>query len=215
MASFFTKYPKVIYNNKIATDIVTRIYLRTDYTDKVSLYYVYPLQDGDTPEIVAAKYYGDPEKHWIIMLINNIFDANFDFPLSYQNFESYLNNKYKTEGALSDPFVSGADYARKTINVDPPGYRAVITTTDGNSGISTTQKFFIDESAYNGSYEDPTFNYADMVIQEGDITFEQTTETVSIYDYESELNEGKRNIKLLKEEYVSQFEQEFKTLMEL
>jgi hypothetical protein len=54
-----------------------------------------------------------------------------------------------------------------------------------------------------------------MVVQEGNITLEQTTETISIYDYEAELNEQKRNIKLLKLEYVSQFEQEFKTLMEL
>jgi hypothetical protein len=215
MASFFAKYPKVIYNNKIATDIVTRIYLRTDYTDKVSLYYIYPLQDGDTPEIVASKYYGDPEKHWIIMLINNIFDANFDFPLSYLNFENYLDKKYKIQGQLSDPIVSGANYARKTININPPGYRAILTTTDGISGVSTSQKFFIDENAYNGSYTDPTFNYADMVVQEGNITLEQTTETISIYDYEAELNEQKRNIKLLKLEYVSQFEQEFKTLMEL
>lgn len=215
MATFFSKYPKVIYNSKIATDILTRVALSTNYKDKVSLYYIYSLQDGDTPEIVASKYYGDPEKHWIVMIFNDIFDANFDFPLSYINFIKYLDVKYKTQGELSDPVVFGSDYARATININPPGYRAIITTTDGISGVSTTEKFFIDENAYNSSYSDDTFNYADTIIQEGTITYQQTTETVSIYDYELELNENKRNIKLLKKEYVSQFEQEFKSLMGL
>jgi hypothetical protein len=180
MASFFVQYPKVLYDNKIATDILTRVALRKEYTDKISLYYNYPLQDGDTPEIIASKYYGDPEKHWVIMLVNNIFDANFDFPLSYINFQRYLDNKYKLEGENSDPPVSGSDYAKKTLNINPPGYRAIITTTDNETGISTTEKFFIDQNSYEGYYPDDTFNYADMVTQEGSITYTQTKETVSI-----------------------------------
>ena len=42
---------------------------------------------GDTPEIIASKYYGDPEKHWIVLLANDIINPFFDFPLNYQEFE--------------------------------------------------------------------------------------------------------------------------------
>jgi Tfp pilus tip-associated adhesin PilY1 len=140
------------------------------------------------------------------MVMNNITDPFFEFPLSYQNFILYLDNKYKDQGAAIDR--TGSQYAALTVNTDPGGYRAIITTTD-NQGNATTRKFFIDESVYNSD------QYTESSKQIDDMTYYQTKEQLSIYDYELELNEAKRQIKLLRKEYVSQFESELKKLMSL
>jgi hypothetical protein len=97
MSSFFSKYPKLTINSKIVTDIVTRIAIREKYSNKLSLYYPYDIQEGDTPEIIASKYYGDPERHWIVMLANDTINPFFDFTLDYPVFNKYLMDKYKAE----------------------------------------------------------------------------------------------------------------------
>jgi len=45
------------------------------------------------------------------------------------------------------------------------------------------------------------------------ISFEITKKIVSNYEYEYELNESKRKIKILNKEYAAQFEKEFVNLM--
>ena len=112
MATFFSKYPKLILNNRLVTDIIARTALKEKYSNRLSVFYPYDLQDGDTPEIIAHKYYGDTEKHWLVLLANEIMDATFDFPLGYQEFENYLNEKYKAEGLLIDR--TGAEYSKIT-----------------------------------------------------------------------------------------------------
>lgn len=327
MATFFSKYPKLLVNNLLVTDIIARVNIREKYSDKLSIFYPYSLQEGDTPEIIAEKYYGDAEKHWIVLLANDIIDPFFEFPFDYPTFERYLNEKYKayaenfqlwkivgwrgqwqswntyevnqgvyldntaylcikevtTEGILltdskywqkflagkdyrftwgpavtyykndvveyqdniyiclqdnvynqslsnSDywtTYSTGYEYAQITTNINPPGYRAVLTTTDTISGESTTEKIWIDEKSFHDEYVYPSganssdmsdeinsrFNYADMTTQVGNIEFTQTREKVTIYDYEMELNEGKREIQLIREEYASQLDKELKLLM--
>ena len=103
--------------------------------------------------------------------------------------------------------------------MDPPGYRAIITTTDTSSGQETENKYFIDKKSYTDQYLDDTFTFADETIipqQTGnDVIYHQTKEMINIYDYEMELNENKRSIKLIREEYAGQLEKELKYLMGL
>jgi hypothetical protein len=211
MAKFFETYPKLVYGTRIVTDVLARVALREKYSNKVQLYYTYDLQEGDTPEIIASKYYDSAYKHWIVLIMNEIIDPVFDFPLSYSTFITYLDTKFKTQGDLVG--LSGSEYAKITLNPDPSAYRAIITTTDLVSGTETINKFFIDQTAYIGGYDHPNLNYPDYINQVGSILYKQTTEQVFIFDYEQELNEAKRKIKLLRPEYVSQFEKELAKLM--
>lgn len=207
---YFSTFPKMLHDNRIVTDIITRISVRENIADKLSLFYPYYLKDGDTPEIIASKYYGDPTKHWVVLMINNIEDAFFDLPLPQAEFEKYLDEKYRAEGILAGR--TGTEYARITININPPGYKATITTTDLYTGVSTTETFYIDEKAYSSGYAESTFDYTDTTIQVGNIQYTQTKSTFTIYDYEYELNEAKRNIKLLRKDYLKQFENEVQNL---
>jgi hypothetical protein len=107
MSSFFSKYPLLNINSKIVTDIVTRIAIRQKYSNKLSMYYPYDMQEGDTPEIIAAKYYGDPERHWIVMLANDTINPFFDYSLDYPVFSKYLMDKYKNEGNSTKQWKEG------------------------------------------------------------------------------------------------------------
>lgn len=214
MANFFSKYPKLLINNRLVTDIIARTAIREKYSDKLSIYYPYQLQEGDTPELIASKYYGDPEKHWIVLLANDIMNPFFDFPLSYNEFNKMLNYKYKTEGETINR--TGSEYASITLNQNPLGYRAHITTTDTISGVSTTETIYIDEKSYNGGdsgYDDDTFNFSESTNQSDNIIVTTTKEQITIYDYELELNEAKREIQLIRKEYANQLETELKLLM--
>ena len=55
---------------------------------------LYDIQEGDTPEKIAEKVYGNPEYHWIIMLVNERYDYLSDFPLSQVELQNYVEKKY-------------------------------------------------------------------------------------------------------------------------
>lgn len=207
MASFFTKYPKLIYNNTIVTDILSRVALREKYSSAVELYYEYETQDGDTPEIIAAKYYGDPEKDWIILLMNEIIDPYYDIRLSYQQFVLYMNSKYKTQGDALH--MTGFDYAASHTNPAPFSYMVDITTIDSETGTIAVNSMYIDEISYNGTNTNNSFNFNST----NNISYNKRR--VTILEYENQLNEAKGKIKLLQKQYVSQFEKELESLLKL
>lgn len=101
MPQYFFKYPKIQVNKQLLTDLVTRIKVADMYLDNDDLYYLYEYKDSDTPEIIAHKYYKNPELHWIILLTNNIFDHNYDLPMPYDVFVRYIEDKYKSANAVS------------------------------------------------------------------------------------------------------------------
>jgi len=97
--SYFSKFPLVAYdavgdgNYKLFTDLLRRVKLRTELDSTVS-YDFYDVQSGDTPEMIAHKYYGDPTLHWVIIMINDVVDFYTDWPMDDVTFENYLNTKY-------------------------------------------------------------------------------------------------------------------------
>ena len=96
---FFGKFPITLYDvnkdgkDKIVTDILKRVVFRSDLKDEASIFYDYIIKDGETPEIVAHRFLGDTKYHWILLLLNEIVDPYFEWPLSEQSLESYTLSK--------------------------------------------------------------------------------------------------------------------------
>ena len=82
---------------KIVKDITHNVRVRKEILENVTLFDEYDLKDGETPEILAAKIYGDSEYHWVIMLCNQKYDHINDFPMQSQVFIDYLKDKYGGE----------------------------------------------------------------------------------------------------------------------
>jgi hypothetical protein len=100
---YFKDFPTFLYDfnygtdrNKtsVVTDITRNVRFRKELFSSVTFYDEYDIVDGETPEIIATKVYGNPLYHWVIMLANDKFDYREDFPLDYTSLVKRVENLY-------------------------------------------------------------------------------------------------------------------------
>ena len=100
MAQYFTYFPKMYYdavgnnNPKLVTNILKRVKVRDGIKNDVSMFDKYQVKFGESPEIVSFRLYDTVDYYWTILLMNNIRDRFYEWPLSEQQFEEYVNAKY-------------------------------------------------------------------------------------------------------------------------
>ena len=87
---------------KLLPDILRRVKLRSGIRSGSFLFDNYDVSDGERPEDIAFKLYGDPELHWVILMTNNITDRYYQWPLTQPQFAEHLTDKY---GAGSEDAV--------------------------------------------------------------------------------------------------------------
>ena len=196
---YFDTLPKIVYTNSAGQSLaMTNLLARASVIPQILkdplVYYSYDIQEGDTPEIIAHKYYGDSYRYWIVLFANELLDPQWDWPMTYNMFEQYLADKYPSTN----------------IYVEVEYYEKVITQYDVNTQTTTVNKVRIDEDTYNGL---PVTQTATYTLPTGPVTITTERNAVSIYDYELALNESKRNIKILNSNYVSEVENQLKKLM--
>jgi len=199
---YFDTLPKVITpdqngNSIMLTNIMARATLLQEMQNNPMLFYKYSVQDGDTPEIVAEKYYGDPYKYWIVLYSNQLLDPAWAWPLKYEDFRSFINSKYGTEAT-----------AKTTVYA----YEKIVTSVDGVTGKSTKTTQPVSLTAYNAIIPGSVTH---TLPSGSSCTITTTKRTVDAYTYEEELNESKRDIKLMDSNYVTQLEQQFVALMKV
>lgn len=188
MPFLFESFPKINYDIKkngkqeIVTDITVRFKLIQAIKSRQAVYYDYTIQEGERPDIVAFKYYGDSTLDWIILMVNNIIDPVYDWPMAHKSFEKYLKNKY---GSLSVAHSTNHEY-RKVLNQQS-------TLFDGT--FVSKRTLVVDETTYN------SLNVS-------------MREAISKYQYEEELNESKRQIKLIDSDYVSDIINQYESVFE-
>jgi hypothetical protein len=216
MAKFFNYFPKTIYtaNTNVSgldtvTNIIARFGFEKSLKENSSTFYKYSIQDSDTPEIIAHKYYDHVERHWIVLMFNDIIDPQFDWPLKYETFINYVDTKYSANGAANTTVQSGLAWAMSVNNVQ--AYYKIIQRTSAD-GTVTEERIQIDF----GTYANVAATTTSITLQSGNIITQTVSkEKKSYYDYEMDVNEEKRNIILLKPEFVPQIEKEFKKLIKL
>ena len=98
--AYFRKFPLMAYdiagneNYKLLPNILRRVKLRSGIRSGAFLFDNYDVFDGERPEDIAFREYGDPELHWIILMTNNITDRYYQWPLTQPQFQEYLKDKY-------------------------------------------------------------------------------------------------------------------------
>jgi len=214
MAKFFNYYPKTFYlsNNSVAgaesvTNIIARFSFEQNLKENSVAFYEYNIQESDTPEIIAHKYYDDVERHWMVLLFNDIIDPQWDWPLKYNDLIQYIDKKYTANGAANTTPQTGLAWALSENNVE--AYVKIITTT-GSDGTISVERINLDANSYaNVVASTNTYTTANNE----NVTIEISKETRSYYTYELEENEKKRTIKLLKKEFANEVEKEFKRVV--
>jgi len=207
MANYFSKFPKLYYSYddfntaELVTNIMARFSLEKQTKDNTSIYYEYDVLEGDTPEIVASKIYNSPERHWIVLMMNDIVDPQYQWPLTTITLNNYIDEKYSTsEYANSNTIGAGITFAHTNTH----SYYKIITTTIPN-GNKIINKYEIDAN----TYANVVVSTSTVTLQDNNvITIATSKSTKNYYDYEVEENEKKRKIKLLKPEFVADLEKE-------
>jgi len=98
--AYFDRFPLMAYdvaangNYKLLPDILRRVKLRAGIRSGTFLFDNYDVKDGERPEDVAFKWFGDAEYHWVILMTNNITDRYYQWPLSQPQFQEHLEDKY-------------------------------------------------------------------------------------------------------------------------
>lgn len=177
MSFFFEPFPKVNYdikkNGKIEN--VTNIMLRFKIVDELkkqqSNYFDITVDDGDRPDVVATKVYENPELDWLILMINDIIDPIYDWPMGGRILEDFIRSKY---GSIPAAQATVHEY-RKILNE-----KSILF--DGT--VVPRRTLVVDETTYNS-----------LGVNE--------RESIDKYQYEIELNDQKRQIKIVDPQQVS------------
>jgi hypothetical protein len=219
MSKYFNYFPKTIYSlddDGTKFDSVTNIIARFAFEDKLkqnsAAFYKYEIKDSDTPEIIANKYYEGSERHWIVLLFNNIIDPQWDWPLEDRTLNEYIDNKYSSfqYANTANTSVSGLSWAKSNANVK--SYFKVITTTTYEN--TTIEKFEVDSNTYANNVIMENGTNEDYQLQDNTtVNIKITKEIQTYFDYEKTVNDAKRSINLLKTEFVSAVEKEFKRII--
>ena len=143
MTKYFKQFPLIDYNlsgvngnTQEVTDIFRRVKVRNKIADNVVLFDKFDVHEGEKPEDVAYKAYGDADYFWVICLVNNVVNRYYDWPLDEYNFQQFVADKYANPDAIHHYEVtqpSGkqegdgpADYSHKLeVNSDYPGAQSV------------------------------------------------------------------------------------------
>ena len=144
--SYFSKFPLMAYdmkgdqNYKLLPDILRRVKLRTGIRSGTFLFDNYDVKDGERPEDIAFKLYGDAEYHWIVLMTNNITDRYYQWPLSQPQFQEYITDKY---GAGSEDAVH---HYEKTQDSGPTSSRdnshlVECNSDDGDPAIISNRQY--------------------------------------------------------------------------
>jgi len=191
-------------NSIVLRNLLVRTGLIPQLAKNPLLMYRYAVQDGDTPEIVANKYYGSPFRYWIALYGNpQMMDPQSDWPLSTKNFTIYLQDKYATSANGTANVLS---YTLGTVH----HYEKVITTIDNTTKTTAIKVVEVDQDTYNSIIPlTTTSTFPDG----SSITYTVEPNAVSIYNYEDQVNESKRNISLINSQYTTQIETQYQSLV--
>ena len=140
---YFNEFPLTSYNltgvnsnTKEITDIWRRVKVRSKIANNVALFDKFDVPEGDSPETIAYKVYGDAEYFWVVCLMNNVVNRFYDWPLDEFNFQQFVADKYDnpesihhyeiTQSSGKQKGEGPSDYSHKIeVNADTVGAEAV------------------------------------------------------------------------------------------
>ena len=172
------------YDYQVVKNIFKRAVLRDDIFDEVTAFTKYSVQGDERPDQVAYQFYNDSGLDWVILATNNIVHVRDEWPMGNQDFLTYLNAKY-TEAQLANIH----HYETKIIR--------------DSSGTLIQPEGKTVPAGY-------TVNFLDN----GSLRSESSLTSFSFLQHETDLNDDKRNINILRQEYLSLFLENVSDIME-
>lgn len=196
MTAYFPLVPKMRYFNTVVTNVTTRVAFIDAVKKYSTMYYPYVVQDRDTAETIASKYYGSSSYDWLVYLANDIVDPYTQWPKHQLMFDDYIVKKYGSQQAARSQIL----FYRK----DP--VISYVSVDDGDFVTTSPPSLSYNQSE---NYEDIRITPESYTLIDNQVDFNP----VYAYDYEVEENDAKRNIVLIGDAYASSIARELKDLL--
>lgn len=161
--------------------------LREDIFGDLTYFTKYNIIGDERPDQVAFKIYGEETLDWVVLLSNNILNIQTEWPMPQEVFDKFLINKYGSYESLNEV------HHYETIEVK------------NNGGIIILPKGLQVDQNYSVTY------YDDVLGQE--VTKTNITTEVINYQYEDAIQDKKRNIFILKPQYLNTVFNDLETVL--
>ena len=198
MANYFSYLPNFDYVNRIPSEqnissytevknLFKRVKLSSSLFQDLTNFTKYQIVGDERPDYVSYKLYDTPNYDWIILLSNNIINIQDEWPMSNRTFELYMNKKYGVT------------------NYDGIHHYESIEVKDSSNNFTVLKKGLEVPSDYSVTFFDGALG------KESTIT--NTNVGVTNYEYESKIQDGKRNIFILRSNLIQTVIKDIKKLM--
>lgn len=189
---YFDNFPRVFYDfpinedgsNKlvVVSDITRNVRFKKEFIERLNVYELYRMRDGETIEQVSEKLYGSPNYHWILMILNERYDYIEDFSLTTPALDAMIQRKY---GNRKDDVKMYADFDGLVTN----GKFAVkMENTENNVGDFLLDKIKVGQvikrktsiGDYLAVVDSFSGDYINVSMQNGEL---KLGDEVSVYKY--------------------------------
>ena len=144
--SYFSRFPMMVYdvkgndNYKLLPDILRRVKQRNAIASGQFIFDTYDVVNGEKPEDIAYKWFGDAQLHWVILMTNNVTDRFYQWPMSQPQFQAFLEDKYDNPDGIHHYEITKS--SGKTSSSGPNDYSHLVevnSDTDNASSISNRE----------------------------------------------------------------------------
>ena len=192
---FFRELPNIEYLSVLSDrdssldyikvkNLFRRVKVRDDLKKYFTIFDRITVKDGARPDQIADIVYGNAELDWVVLITAGIINVNNEWPLSSYELYNYSLEKY---GALLN-----ATKHYETIEIRDDRNRLILP---------------------KGKIVDSDFSIPNPSNPLTDLTGNAIRIGISYYEYETRLNERKRQIDLLKPRYLDQFLKDMRKIM--
>lgn len=103
--SYFKRFPfakdyKIQGRTYTGMDITKRTAVPREVKNNQDVYVEYSIKDGESPIVLADRAYNDSDMYWVILLFNDIFDIESDWPLDSISLQRYVDRVYNDPNGI-------------------------------------------------------------------------------------------------------------------
>ena len=200
MSNYFRRlpnldYPSLLNSRESNTDYVQtknlfrRVKIREDLFSNFMQFDRYKVQGDERPDTVSENVYGKSTLDWVILLSNNIIDIKNEWPLTQLQLNEFLNEKYTPQELVSI-------HHYETLELRDNKNQLILP-----AGITVDEDFNMEYMSGN------------QIRSTNSLVDGRPIKAVTFFDHENELNDRKRNINVLKPEFLGIFIKEFERIM--
>lgn len=207
---YFRELPNIEYQSPLidrnssldyveAKNLFRRVRIRPDFENVYTAFNDYTIIEDTRPDQVADELYGSPDLDWVVLISAGIVNIRNEWPLSNKELSEYAEDIYGTE------INSVKFYETKEVK-DSKG-RLIIPAgevVDRNYKLPKPKVDDLPTQSYVKYYDESTNTYK---------TVQNITVPVTNLEYETRKNDLKREIRVLKKQYLEIFFNDMRTEM--